>query len=506
MVFSSIFFICVFLPIMIIGYYILPYKARNIWLLIGSLVFYTFGGPRHLLYLLLSIVINYCLGLLIASNSDKLHKADERGNNTYHSNSQKVILFVAIVINIVSLIYFKYVGMIFETIRDLSNPDLIIPEIIMPLGISFYTFQSISYLVDVYRKEGAVLEDGTVTEFVARNPINFALYIAMFPQVLQGPIIRYNDTRPALENPKVTIESFAKGIERFIIGLSKKALIANTLGEVADKIFAGDPAYMSVSVAWLGAILYTLQIYFDFSGYSDMAIGLGKLFGFNFCENFNYPYISKSVTEFWRRWHISLSNWFRDYLYIPLGGNRRGNVYFNLLIVFLATGIWHGAAWGFLVWGLWHGLFMLLERYFKGRGNKNSTQSGLKACLINVMSWAYTMLAVTLGWVLFKLEDLNEALKYIASMFNVKGHSYNAFSVKFFLDKRLVFFMIIAFVACIPWAQILPRHISAYIADFTSSEKNSYRIVRYCMLGILFIISMIFVVNNTYSPFIYFQF
>ena len=233
-----------------------------------------------------------------------------------------------------------------------------------------------------------------------------------------------------------------------------------------------------------------------------MAIGLGNLFGFKFCENFNYPYISKSVTEFWRRWHISLSTWFRDYLYIPLGGNRRGNVYFNLLVVFIATGIWHGAAWGFVVWGLWHGLFMLIERLLKGKKLPFNVPAGI----VSFLKWAYTILVVMLGWVLFKIEDLPHALSYIGSMFSTKAHDYNAFSVRFFLDARMVFFLVVAAVACVPWAQIMPGKASAYIAQFAGGNRPAYRISRHVCLILLFIISFIFIVNTTYSPFIYFRF
>lgn len=498
MVFSSIFFLCIFLPIMLIGYFLLPKKVRNIWLLLGSLVFYAWGGTKYLVYLLSSIVINYLFGLAIAGCCDKTHQGDERGNSTYHPAKQTIILAIAVILNIGSLIYFKYVSMFAITIKDLFNPDLVVPSIILPLGISFYTFQCISYIVDVYRAEGVVLKDGTVATFVEKNPIDFALYITMFPQLLQGPIIRYSDVKDSLKGPKININDFSYGIERFIGGLAKKVLIANSLGEVADNIFVCEPSMMATSVAWLGAILYTLQIYFDFSGYSDMAVGLGKLFGFTFMENFDYPYISKSITEFWRRWHISLSRWFRDYLYIPLGGNRKGNVYVNLLIVFLATGIWHGAAWGFLVWGLWHGIFMLIERVLK--------QHKVNFKVPGIIKWLYTMLVVTLGWVLFKLEDLMVALDYIGAMFHVKNHTYNAFSVWYYLDKRLIFFLVVALIAMVPWAQLLPRYVSSYIADFCSSDAPKYKIPRYVCLAIVLVLCMIFMVNNTYSPFIYFQF
>lgn len=468
-----------FLPAVLLGYYILPRKARNIWLLVASLGFYACGGPKHLIYLISSIIINFLLGILIAKFSE-------------NRKIQKAVLVISVIANIGSLLYFKYTGMLIETYNGLFAKKVDIPEIILPLGISFYTFQCLSYLIDVYRNDVEHTND----------PVRFALYIAMFPQLLQGPIIRYGEVKDALDHPVITSDDFVKGIERFITGLAKKAIIANTLGEVADKIFDIAPSNLGVSVAWLGAILYTLQIYFDFAGYTDMAIGLGKMFGFSFRENFNYPYISRSVTEFWRRWHISLSNWFRDYLYIPLGGNRRGNVYVNLLIVFLATGIWHGAAWGFLVWGLWHGMFMLIERALKGR----TLPFTIPAVLATILKWGYTMLAVTLGWVLFKIEDINEALSYIRVMFGLDRHDYNAFSVRFFLDARLMFFLVIACLASVPWAQVLPRMISAHIAEFAESNRTVPRIGRHVCLILLLVISFIFIVNTTYSPFIYFQF
>ncbi|MBO4267024.1 MAG: MBOAT family protein [Lachnospiraceae bacterium] len=478
MVFSSVIFLCIYLPIVLIGYHILPQKARNIWLLVASLAFYACSGPRHLIYLLSSIVINYVLAEVIA-------RKIKTGTGT-----AKTVLIIAIVANIASLVYFKYTGMLLETIGNIFSRDIMIPEIILPVGISFYTFQCMSYIIDVYRGEEK-----------AKDLLHFALYITMFPQLLQGPIIRYSEVRDALDAPVITADEITKGIERFIVGLAKKAVIANTIGEVCDRIF-DITVGLSTPVAWLGAILYTLQIYFDFSGYTDMAIGLGKMFGFTFRENFDYPYISRSITEFWRRWHISLSNWFRDYLYIPLGGNRRGNVYVNLLIVFIATGIWHGAAWSFIVWGLWHGLFMLIERALKGK----KALISLPAVVTSFLKWGYTMLAVTLGWVLFKLEDIAEAFSFIKVMFGAGQGGYKAFDIGFFLDKRLGFFLVIAVIACVPWAQVLPRHISAYIADFEGSDKKGMRIMRHTCLIALLVISFIFIVNTTYSPFIYFRF
>ena len=480
MVFSSVVFLCIFLPVVLAGYYLLPKKARNIWLLVASLGFYACGGPKHLIYLISSVLINFLFGIIIA-------KTSKSGN----LRAKKAALTVAVIANVGSLLYFKYSGMLVETYNGIFKKSVDIPDIILPIGISFYTFQCMSYLIDVYRGE-----EGT------GSIIDFALYITMFPQLLQGPIIRYSQVKDAIRKPDITVESFAKGIERFITGLAKKAIIANTLGEVADRIFEISPTGLSSSVAWLGAVLYTLQIFFDFAGYTDMAIGLGRMFGFTFCENFNYPYISRSITEFWRRWHISLSSWFRDYLYIPLGGNRRGNVYLNLLIVFIATGIWHGAAWGFIVWGLWHGMFMLAERALRGK----KAPFAIPAAAASFLKWAYTILAVTLGWVLFKIEDLPEALSFIKAMFGIGTGGYTAFSVRFFLNTRLLFFLIVAVLACVPWAQVLPGRVGARMALFCESDMKAYRITRHICLIVLLIISFIFIVNSTYSPFIYFQF
>lgn len=492
MVFSSILFLCIFLPIMIIGYYILPKKLKNIFLLLGSLFFYAWGEPKYVLLILLSIAGNYCFGILISRLAGKPEEKKQQ-------SAKKAVLVTAILYNLGILVYFKYFGLLVTTVDDLFHADLAIPEIILPIGISFYTFKSISYLVDVYRIEGTTDESGNVRTLVEKNPIDLALYVSMFPEIMSGPISRYQDIKGSLKEHVLSMSAFTAGVERFIIGLAKKAIIANSIGEVADKIFASEFSYMGTPVAWLGAILYTLQIYYDFAGYSDMAIGLGKIFGYDLMENFNYPYISKSVTEFWRRWHISLSSWFRDYLYIPLGGNRKGNVYFNLFVVFLATGIWHGAAWGFLVWGLWHGIFMLIERAFKGKE--------LKFRLPGFVKWLYTMLVVTFGWVLFKLEDLMEALSYIGVMFHTKTHPYTAFSLRYYLDNKIIFILIIAVLAAIPWAQILPRRIGSAIAAVSIAEPGKPAvIIKRVLLLVLLLLSMIFIVSSTYNPFIYFKF
>lgn len=497
MAFSTLTFICIFLPVMLAGYYILPKKVRNLWLVFGSLFFYGWNNPKYLPILAVSICLNYAAGILIAKNPKSSTEVTADGSRA-KAPKGKIILIIAVIINLAALIYFKYTYMLIETFTGIEEGSEELIQIILPLGISFYTFQAISYIVDVYRMEGTKDENGNTVSIVEKNFIDYALYISMFPQLLQGPIERYPKMKAAIKNPELSLNKFSDGIERFIVGLAKKVIIADTLGQVADSIFEYDTTMMATSVAWLGAILYTLQIYYDFSGYTDMAIGIGKFFGFEFTENFNYPYISKSVTEFWRRWHISLSNWFRDYLYIPLGGNRTGNVYVNLLIVFLATGIWHGAAWGFLVWGLWHGIFMLIERACKKRS--------FKYHLPEFVKWLYTMLAVTLGWVLFRIEDIEAALGYFAVMFHTSTHKYNAFSLGYYTDKKLIFILIIALIAMIPWAQLLPRYVSAHIAKFNNTKEGCVCVLRRVILLILLVISMMFIVNSTYSPFIYFKF
>ena len=361
MVFSTIIFLCVFLPIVIIGYYLVPKPAKNMFLLICSLFFYAWGEPVYVLIMLASIAYNYLFGMFIAN-----------------TKRDKLWMIISVVVNLLVLGVFKYSGFFIENIDKVIPNLLHVPDIALPIGISFYTFQGMSYCIDVYRDK----------EMVQKNPVNLALYIAMFPQLIAGPIVRYSDIRTELTGRSHNAEMFSEGAGRFIIGLSKKAILANTLGAVATNIMSEDLQTMGAGVAWIGAIFYTLQIYFDFSGYSDMAIGLGKIFGFHFSENFNYPYISKSIREFWRRWHISLSSWFRDYLYIPLGGSRRGNVYLHLLIVFLATGIWHGAAWGFVLWGLWHGFFIIAERMVANhKNNGNKTKSGIQK-LTRLLLWA----------------------------------------------------------------------------------------------------------------------
>lgn len=486
MVFSSTIFLCFFMPIMIIGYYILPKKLKNIYLLLGSLFFYAWGEPKYVFIMLASIAGNYCFGMLVHALSGK-------------DRLRKLAIFVTVLYNLGILFYFKYFVFAVETVNELTGAGLTVPDIALPIGISFYTFQGMSYVIDVYREDEK-------TVFVQKNPLNLALYISMFPQLIAGPIVRYKDIKESLTNRVLSASAFARGIERFIIGLAKKAILANSIGEVADTIFASDYTMMGTGTAWLGALCYTLQIYYDFSGYSDMAIGLGKIFGFDFMENFNYPYISRSITEFWRRWHISLSSWFRDYLYIPLGGNRKGlkRTYLNLLIVFLATGFWHGAAWGFIIWGLWHGLFMVIERILRAKKTKHPIRNEK---IRSLCDWAYTMLVVMFGWVLFKTILMEDALSYIGVMLHTHAPEYVAFSTRYYLDNKLIFMLIAAILAAVPWKEILPGRAGSLLRNMeTFPATHPAVIARRVLLLVVFLVCMMFVMNNTYNPFIYFRF
>lgn len=500
MVFSTIIFLCVFLPIVIIGYYLDPKPAKNMFLLICSLFFYAWGEPVYVLIMLASIAYNYLFGMFIAN-----------------TRQDKLWMIISVVVNLLVLGVFKYSGFFIENIDKVIPNLLHVPDIALPIGISFYTFQGMSYCIDVYRDK----------EMVQKNPVNLALYIAMFPQLIAGPIVRYSDIRTELTGRSHNAEMFSEGAGRFIIGLSKKAILANTLGAVAANIMGEDLQTMGVGVAWIGAVFYTLQIYFDFSGYSDMAIGLGKIFGFHFSENFNYPYISKSIREFWRRWHISLSSWFRDYLYIPLGGSRRGNVYLHLLIVFLATGIWHGAAWGFVLWGLWHGFFIIAERVVSNHKNNGSkTKSGIQGtvCIKKLLGWIYTMLVVVVGWVLFALVSVRKTAQYLMVMFGMQKNAFVAYSPSYYLDKKTICIFVIALLACVPWKQVWRKWAGNDKAENEKIENEKIGNDKLCkgnrafaktpagMIGqkivLLLLLGLCFVsiITGSYNPFIYFRF
>ncbi len=472
MVFSSTIFLCVFLPLVLLLYYIIPGKwAKNIVLLVFSLIFYGWGEPRLLILMVVSLLANYLFGILIHQS----HLKGQKG---------RAWLWLSVVFNIGLLFYFKYFTFAAESIAALIKADWVIREIALPIGISFYTFQGMSYVIDVYR------EDISVKPMVQKNPVKVALYISMFPQLIAGPIVRYEDVLPYLDKREHTLERFCEGIEVFIIGLSKKVIFANLLGEVATSLMETNVGMIGTAHAWLGAICYTMQIFYDFSGYSEMAIGLGKMFGFEFMQNFNFPYISRSITEFWRRWHISLSGWFRDYLYIPLGGNRRGNVYFNLFVVFLATGIWHGADWGFVIWGLWHGVFMLIERILK----KHPLPVKLPKALLGAFGWVYSMLVVILGWVLFRIVDLGATLDYIKLMFGIGQPEFVRYGVMYYLNARTLTVLTAAIACCVPWKNIIKPKGAVFV------------FVMRIVLAALFVISFMLITNSTYNPFIYFRF
>ncbi len=468
MVFSSFVFLFLFLPLVLILYYVLGNKLRNLLLLVCSLFFYAWGEGQLVLLMIASILINYGVGLLIGENKN---------------SKSKIALFVGIGINLAFLFYYKYFNFLFDNIQSAGLfegfPN---KEILLPIGISFFTFQSISYLVDVYRQE---------TE-PQKNPFHLGLYISLFPQLIAGPIVRYADIADQIKNRVLSSELFAEGVIRFIRGLAKKVFIANNMALIADKTFALGANDISTPVAWLGIVCYALQIYFDFSGYSDMAIGLGKMFGFNFKENFNYPYISKSIQEFWRRWHISLSSWFKDYLYIPLGGSRGGsfNTYKNLSIVFLVTGLWHGASWNFVFWGAYHGAFLIVERL------------GLKKILDKLpvfLAHFYVILVVLIGWVFFRAETLTYGLNYVGTMFGIQSGTDALPLVSF--NNYTIFILILGLIFATPIRTIIGDFINKYLPKMGPAS-----ILAYAFYLTLFFLTILELAGSSYNPFIYFRF
>lgn len=468
MVFSNSFFIFAFLPVTMAGYYLLlPWrKMQNIWLVLVSLFFYAWGEPRLVLLMLLSIVMNYIFGLWI----------DRRRGDTV---KEKGIIVLMLFYNLSLLFVFKYMNFVCGILGlELSGWN-----ITLPIGISFYTFQAISYVIDVYRGQGEV----------QKNPLNVALYIAFFPQLIAGPIVRYQTIADQIEHRKESWSDFSDGVERFIIGLSKKLILANSFAPIADYAF-GHISELSGVSAWIGALCYTFQIYFDFSGYSDMAIGLGKMFGFQFLENFRYPYLSVSVSEFWRRWHISLGSWFRDYVYIPLGGSRvktKVRLIGNLFVVWTLTGIWHGANWTFLLWGLWYFLLLTFEK-MTGIPQNLQKKSG------KILYYIFTILCVIWGWVLFRADSVQEAFAYIRIMLVPGKEIWDSLAAFWLKDLKVL--LLLGVAACTPLV------------------KNCYHIVReskYYVIGDvlktaayigLFLVCISYCVNSSYNPFIYFNF
>ena len=471
MVFSSMTFLFVFLPLLLAAYYLLPARARawrNGVLLAFSLFFYAYGGPPFLLLMLLSIAVNYT-GSLWAAPGRR------------HPRAAMALTTAA---DLALLGWFKYAGFFFSNLARVWT-GLPVPEVTLPIGISFFTFQGLSYVLDVYRGQARA----------QRNPLHVALYISLFPQLVAGPIVRYTTVAEEILTRRETVSDFSAGAVRFLFGLAKKMLLANQLGLMADEIFAVRPEFFTVSLTWLGAIAYTGQIYFDFSGYSDMAIGLGHMFGFHFLENFNYPYLSRSVTEFWRRWHISLSTWFRDYVYIPLGGNRCSAARHirNILVVWALTGLWHGAAWTFVAWGLYYALLLLGEKYLWGR-----VLERLPALLRHL----YALVLILLGWVLFRSESLTYAGRFISAMFGgAAGGWTDGRSLYYLLQFRWE--LLLAIPASLPLRDWALRRLEA--RDTALSGLVLTWGPKAAALG-LFALSFLRLVSSSYNPFIYFRF
>ena len=466
MLFSSLVFLFFFLPAIVLFYYLSPLKWRNSILLVFSVLFYAWGSVSYSLVLIISMIFNYVFARKIANGE-----------------SNKNWLRAGIIFNIALLFTFKYLVFFVENINDFYDlfftEELLIKplKILLPLGISFYTFQQMSMLWDIYRNS-----EKTKIKF-----LETALYISFFPQLIAGPIVRYNDIIDQIRSRKETVSLLNSGIERFIVGLFKKVVIANACGLLVDTMLKNDIELLSTSAAWLGIIAYAFQIYFDFSGYSDMAIGLGRMFGFEILENFNFPYISRSIRDFWRRWHISLSSWFRDYVYIPLGGNKASvkKTYRNLMIVFLLTGFWHGATWSFVFWGVFHGFFIVIERLGFGK---------VLDRIPGYFSWAYTIVVVLIGWVFFRIEDFPEAFKFIQTLFGFEGHG--ELTAINFLNNESVFILLLAALLC---SSVLSKIKINNTWSGLVFLKNTGLIVMllYAVMAINY---------GSYNPFIYFKF
>lgn len=472
MLFSSLTFLFYFLPLVLAVYYVLPKSGRTAWLLASSLVFYAWGGVSYSIILVASILVNFVLAKQITNPSRK----------------RKFWLLCGLVFNVLLLVTFKYLAFFITNLNLLTdaimqNPEAIpVVKIALPIGISFFTFQQVSMLWDLYRSK----------EQHRIKILETALYIGFFPQLIAGPIVRYNDIIDQIRTRKESVAQFTSGIERFIIGLFKKMVLANGCAQIIDTMLINDVSEIGTSAAWLGAVAYAFQIYFDFSGYSDMAIGLGRMFGFDILENFNFPYSATSIKEFWRRWHISLSSWFRDYVYIPLGGNRLGGsrTYVNLMIVFLLTGFWHGATWSFVFWGVFHGAFLILERV--------GFEKVLKK-LPTPLSWMYTMFVVLVGWVFFRIEDFGEAAVFAGKLIGLG--SEGSIIATSFLNAERYFILILAFVTSFPL-------IECFSSTQLKQQFNSpgFVFAKQLVLIGLFFYAIVLINSGSYNPFIYFRF
>lgn len=481
MVFSSLVFLCIFLPVVLVLYMLCPAKCRNLLLAVVSLLFYAWGEPRYVLVMLFSIVFDYGIGRLLEYFAQKEKERLRRG-----------VLIFSIVGNLGILVFFKYTDMLIGTWNRLTASHIGLLQLALPIGISFYTFQALSYTIDVYW--------GKVR--AQHNLVSFAMYVSMFPQLIAGPIVRYESIADEIDARTVTQERWVRGMQRFLIGLGKKVIFANQIGLLWNEISQNGTASLSMLGAWLGAIAYTFQIYFDFSGYSDMAIGLGHMFGFTFPENFKHPYEAQSITEFWRRWHITLSSWFREYVYIPLGGNRKGlwRQIVNLFIVWLLTGLWHGASWNFVVWGLYFFVILFVEKLFLLKEMQRWPK---------VLRHVYALLLIIVGWVLFAVEDFQEMGNYLQIMFGMKNAIVNGDAL-YQLQTYGVFLVVLAAAASyIP--QRLLRRLRSYMlsaeTEFAVKKGKQAEFVAYSVYTLLILlISMGFLIGGSYNPFLYFRF
>lgn len=470
MVFSSITFLFLFLPVTLLIYYIVPGRFKNVVALLASIFFYAWGEPVYVILMMLSILFNYFSGLDIEKNIDT------------HGLARRKLVF-AVVVNVLILTFFKYYGFLIDTFNAVLPFDIQYRELPLPIGISFYTFQAISYIVDVYRQKAEA----------QHKIVNFALYISMFPQLIAGPIVRYEDIARQIDKREHSVDKFGEGVIYFIIGLAKKVVLANSLGAVFNSVKAMSVGSFSVLTAWVGVICFAFHIYFDFSGYSDMAIGLGKMMGFDLKKNFDYPYVSKSISEFWRRWHISLGTWFKEYVYIPLGGNRGDTAMQirNLMVVWILTGIWHGGAWNFIFWGLYYGIIICLEKYVWGRKLKS---------LSRTFQHIYSVLIILIGWVFFFSDSIGYSFSYIGVMFGI--------GAKGFIDKMGLFLIItnwlLILVSVLGSSKRGMLIIKSMYLGFDS--KKAVTIASVVVYGVIFFVTIAFLVTESFNPFLYFRF
>ena len=471
MVFSSVLFLFRFLPIFMICYFLVPRKMKNLVLFLGSLVFYAWGEPVYIFLMLFSTISDYVWGRLIEEYRGKDHS--------------RIFLLCSIGINLFILGFFKYADFLLQTVNIVFGTSIPLLKLPLPIGISFYTFQTMSYVIDVYRGDTKA----------QRNILQFGVYVTMFPQLIAGPILKYHQVERYLQDRRTDLDAISYGAKRFVTGLAKKVLLANNLGLLWKQVTELGTDQMSVLMAWLGIAAFALQIYFDFSGYSDMAIGLGAVLGFHFPENFNYPYVATSVKDFWHRWHISLSTWFKEYVYIPLGGNRKGlpRQLFNILVVWMLTGIWHGAGWNFLFWGLWFAFFLILEKLFLG----DILESAPK-----VFGRVYTLAVVLISWVFFALESPGEILAYLQAMFGMNGVG-PVNSLAMFLSNEYLVLLVIALVACLPLGS---RLVHALKSSKTGPAMALYRLGEKVIPAVLLLLSVAYIVDASYNPFLYFRF